>query len=119
MDSPTKDGEVAAQVSRLASAVHALLTQFRELSYSVQEVRNISAACLKAQQAAANAGEPNATIGYFTLKEIADLFRVHRKTIERWIRDEGLPCLLVGGLKRFALGDVLRWAATRGRSVQS
>lgn len=35
----------------------------------------------------------------------------HPKTVERWVREKGLPCVRIGRNLRFRLGDVLRWRA--------
>jgi excisionase family DNA binding protein len=45
-----------------------------------------------------------------TSKQIADVLGVtHHKTVERWAREEGLPCVRLKRNLRFRLGDVLRW----------
>lgn len=50
-------------------------------------------------------------------KEIAPYVGVtHPKTVERWVREKGLPCVRVGRNLRFRLGDVLRWLAQRKES---
>ena len=47
-------------------------------------------------------------------KEIAPILGVkHHKTVERWVRERGLPCVRIGRNLRFRLGDVLRWLAQR------
>ena len=49
-----------------------------------------------------------------TSKEIAPYLGVsHWKTVERWTRVKGLPCVHVGRNLRFRLGDVRRWVAQR------
>ena len=48
-----------------------------------------------------------------TVHQVARLFQVHWKTVEVWRRKHGLPCLREGGVIRYALGDVLRWASAR------
>lgn len=48
-----------------------------------------------------------------TGEEIAQYLRVHLKTVERWRRTLGLPCLRIGGRIRYDLGDVTRWASAR------
>jgi excisionase family DNA binding protein len=50
---------------------------------------------------------------YFTGEEIADVLRVHVKTVERWRRRLGLPCLRLGGTIRYELSDVCDWASAR------
>lgn len=50
-------------------------------------------------------------------KEIAAMFGVHAKTIERWRRLDGLPCLRIRGTVRYDLSDVLRWASARKEGV--
>lgn len=44
-------------------------------------------------------------------KEVADLLRVHVKTVERWTRERSLPCRRRGRNLIFRRGDVLRWQA--------
>lgn len=48
-----------------------------------------------------------------TVADVAKLFRVHFKTVERWRKRDGLPCIRVGGVIRYPLGDILRWASAR------
>jgi excisionase family DNA binding protein len=48
-----------------------------------------------------------------TGREVADLLRVHPKTVERWRKESGLPCLRVGGSIRFVVSDVFSWASAR------
>ena len=48
-----------------------------------------------------------------TGEEIAQFLRVHVKTVERWRKLLGLPCLRIGGRVRYVLGDVTRWASAR------
>ena len=49
-----------------------------------------------------------------TSKEIAPLVGVtHHKTIEKWVREKGLPCVRMGRNLRFRASDVLRWAEQR------
>ena len=42
--------------------------------------------------------------------EVADHFRVNRKTVYRWIEDKRLPSYDVGGAKRILRNDVLSFA---------
>ena len=52
------------------------------------------------------------TDGLLTSKEIAPYVGVtHPKTVERWVREKGLPCVRIGRNLRFDLGDVRRWLA--------
>lgn len=48
-----------------------------------------------------------------TGEEVAQYLRVHLKTVERWRKTLGLPCLRIGGRIRYVLGDVTRWASAR------
>jgi len=49
-----------------------------------------------------------------TSKELAPLVGMtHHKTVERWAREEGMPCVRKGRTVRFRLGDVLRWLEQR------
>lgn len=48
-----------------------------------------------------------------TVQDVARMFAVHFKTVERWRLRDGLPCIRVGGVIRYPLGDILRWASAR------
>jgi PTS system nitrogen regulatory IIA component len=52
-----------------------------------------------------------------TQKDVAKMFGVSERTIERWIRDEGLPCKRVHDLQRFHRSELLEWAHQRGIHV--
>jgi hypothetical protein len=49
--------------------------------------------------------------------DLATMFGVHAKTIERWRKLERLPCLRIRGTVRYDLSDVLRWASARKEGV--
>ncbi len=110
-------GEGREHDSRMAGAVAGLSKMVREVAAGLNEVRNIGLAGLQAQQAAADAGDMNAVVGFVTIEEVAGVFKVHRKTIERWIKRYGFPCFRTGGVRRFVIGDVLRWASARKEGV--
>jgi hypothetical protein len=38
------------------------------------------------------------------------MFQVHATTIDRWVRDHGLPTVTVDGVRLFHLPDVREWA---------
>ena len=46
-------------------------------------------------------------------KQVGLMLGRHHKTIERWARKKGLPCVRVGRTLNFRLGDVRRWVAQR------
>lgn len=48
-----------------------------------------------------------------TVAEVAAFLGVHVKTIHRWRRTLGLPCVLVGGRVRFFPSEVIRWVSAR------
>ncbi len=48
-----------------------------------------------------------------TVHDVAQFFQVHWKTVELWRRKGGLPCVRQGGVIRYVLSDVLRWASAR------
>jgi len=48
-----------------------------------------------------------------TTKDVARMFGVHEKTINRWRRQLGLPSKKFGRSVKFRQGDVRRWAAQR------
>lgn len=52
-----------------------------------------------------------------TVHDVAGVFRVHWKTVERWRLRDGLPCLRHRGVIRYDLSDVLRWASARKEGV--
>ena len=50
-------------------------------------------------------------------KNVAAFFRAHVKTIEEWIKSEGLPCFKVGRTVFFDVSDVLLWVSARKEGV--
>jgi excisionase family DNA binding protein len=48
-----------------------------------------------------------------TVREVAELLRVHEKTVLRWVARRGLPSVRLGTRLRFFLSDVLRWVSAR------
>ena len=50
-------------------------------------------------------------------EDVATIFQVHPKTVERWRKRHGLPCVVAGGTVRYDLSDVLRWASARKEGV--
>ena len=48
-----------------------------------------------------------------TVRDVAQFFQVHWKTVAVWRRKGGLPCVRQGGVIRYVLSDVLRWASAR------
>jgi excisionase family DNA binding protein len=52
-----------------------------------------------------------------TSQEVAQYLRVHVKTVERWRRLYGLPCLKIGGRIRYDVSDVTRWASAHKEVV--
>lgn len=48
-----------------------------------------------------------------TSKDVARIFEVHPKTVDRWRRRLGLPSKKFGRSVRFREGDVRRWDAQR------
>jgi len=51
------------------------------------------------------------------LRDVAALLRVPERTVERWIRDDGLPVHEVDGQCRVHKAELLEWAAGRGLPV--
>lgn len=49
----------------------------------------------------------------WTAQDAAEFLKVHVKTVYRFHRTRGLPCVRVGGRIRFLRSDVLRWASAR------
>lgn len=56
---------------------------------------------------------------YLNLIQIADSFGVSERTVEGWIRDEGLPHTRDRGVLRFDRAQVAQWAAARGLATQA
>lgn len=48
-----------------------------------------------------------------TATEVAELLRLHAKTVERWARRGRLPCYRIGGRVLFARGDIATFLAER------
>lgn len=44
------------------------------------------------------------------IQEIAKMFKVHVRTIRRWIDTKDMPTIKIAGTLRFDPEDVLRWA---------
>jgi len=53
------------------------------------------------------------------LREVAGLFGLPEKTLEKWIREESLPAIKVGGQYRFNKTEILEWATKRQIPVSS
>ena len=51
--------------------------------------------------------------------DIAAMLVVHPKTVERWRRLEGLPCLKVRGTVRYDVTAVIRWLSEKSREARS
>jgi excisionase family DNA binding protein len=49
----------------------------------------------------------------WTAAQAAAYLHVHVKTLYRWIRTRGLPCVYVGSRLRFDPRDVLQWVEAR------
>lgn len=49
-----------------------------------------------------------------TARQVATMFDVSERTIERWIRDDGLPHQVVHGRELFHRAELLEWANERG-----
>ncbi len=46
-----------------------------------------------------------------TTDQVALLFQVHRKTVDRWRKKAGLPFKRAGGVIRYDLRDIVAWAS--------
>jgi hypothetical protein len=58
-------------------------------------------------------GDPWKSARLGTVHDVAHVFQVHWKTVEKWRRKDGLPCVRQWGVIRYDLSDVLRWASAR------
>ena len=86
--------------------VESLRDRLAELTAEVSGVR----------AALARVAEMSSEATLLTSKEVAPLLGVgHPKTVERWVREKGLPCVRIGRNLRFRHGDVLRWQAQQER----
>ena len=56
---------------------------------------------------------------YLNVVQLAESFGVAEKTVEGWIRDEGLPCVPDRGRLLFDRGQVAEWAAARGLGAKA
>ena len=111
-------GDGQGSGANLAGAVVGLTKMVRETAGRLTEVRNIALATFDAQQRLAETPESGGrTVSFLRIEDVAELFRVHPKTIERWCKRHGLPCTRLGGVRRFEVSDVLRWASARKEGV--
>ena len=49
-----------------------------------------------------------------TTRDVAEMLRLHEKTVRRMVREGRLPCLRLGRAVRFKVDDILRWLSARG-----
>jgi PTS system nitrogen regulatory IIA component len=49
-----------------------------------------------------------------TMRQVASMFDAPEQTIERWIKNDNLPCHRVHGQARFHRAELLEWAHDRG-----
>ena len=83
------------------------------------ELEGVSQA-IDAHEGARRTSSPGAAVeGLYlaTSQEVAQYLRVHVKTVERWRRLHGLPCLKIGGRIRYDVSDVTRWASAHREVV--
>jgi hypothetical protein len=58
--------------------------------------------------------EPEPEIQPLGLHEhVEKFFRASPNTVDKWIKNEGLPCIRIGGLVRFDMQSVRSWALRR------
>jgi nitrogen PTS system EIIA component len=58
-------------------------------------------------------------VTYLTLVQIAESFGEDEGTIRRWVREEGLPCVIDANRWLFDRAEVMAWAAARGRLAKT
>jgi excisionase family DNA binding protein len=63
--------------------------------------------------AAAGEGHRGSPQRLLTVREVAEFLQVHPKTVLRFTRSEGLPCLRLRARLRFDPADVVRWVSVR------
>lgn len=56
---------------------------------------------------------------YLNLIELAESLGVEERTVESWIRNEGLPCVHDRGRLLFDRAEVAAWAASRGLAAKA
>ena len=49
----------------------------------------------------------------WNVRRIAAFLGVHVKTVHRWRRSHGLPCVVIGSRVRFRPSDVTKWVSAR------
>ena len=54
-----------------------------------------------------------------TMREVARIFDAPEQTIERWIKNDGLPHHVVHGQVRFHRAEILEWATAHGVRIAS
>lgn len=86
--------------------------QYRRIT-AQQGTEAISREQTRARWSRGDLGFPPGEPPFLTTGEVAELFRAHPKTVERWRKTDGLPCCRLGRLVRYELSEVLRWASAR------
>jgi len=61
------------------------------------------------QNAPTNSAQAKEPPIYLTLKEVADLLKVKRRTVYAWVSDNRIPFERKGSLLRFRLDAVVAW----------
>lgn len=54
-----------------------------------------------------------------TVSDVAKMFGATESTVERWIRDDGMPCERVHGQYRFHRAELLEWANVHGLDLEA
>lgn len=49
----------------------------------------------------------------WNVRRTAAFLGVHPKTVHRWRRSHGLPCVVIGSRVRFRPSDVTKWVSAR------
>lgn len=64
-----------------------------------------------------NSGNRSSSNTFLTESETAELLKLSRRTLQRWRIEgsQGLPFRRFGGLIRYALSDIERWATKQSR----
>ena len=98
---PATDGELPGLKVGLpytpTTLVHVVALEYNQVHESIQQTKEVSMSTLPSVQ-------------WLKPAEVADHFRVNRKTVYRWIEDKRLPSYDVGGAKRILRNDVLSFA---------
>jgi len=56
-------------------------------------------------------------VQYESVRTLARRLSVHPETVRRWVRDDSIPFIRIGGVVRFDTAEVDQWAASHGNAT--